>query len=157
MRNEVERGRKARQIAPKSRKSAFLENTTGSKKWPSKISKGTPSEVQRLLAAEGLRAWDRVSATVRVFSAADFALGKGLLTGLAGALPIWGEASANAIALPLTIRRMRRLRRRSRLRRPIFWNCCRCRNWNGNRTRTGTMTRRNDGLTTCRICLCLCS
>ena len=65
MRNEVERGRKARQIAPKSRKSAFLENTTGSKKWPSKISKGTPSEDQRLLAAEGLPDYKRVSAAVR--------------------------------------------------------------------------------------------
>ena len=67
------------------------------------------------------------------------------------------RAQTRQIALPLTIRRMRRLRRRSRLRRPIFWNCCRCRNWNGNRNRTGTMTRRNDGLTTCRICLCPCS
>ena len=64
---EVERGRKARQIAPKSRKSAFLENTTGSKKWPSKISKGTPSEDRRLLAAEGLQVQERVSATVRTF------------------------------------------------------------------------------------------
>ena len=36
--HEVGRGRKARQIAPKPRNSAFLENTMGSKKPPSKRS-----------------------------------------------------------------------------------------------------------------------
>ena len=47
---EVARGRKARQIAPKTRNSAFLENTTGSKKPTSKRSHKVLLEYQWLMA-----------------------------------------------------------------------------------------------------------
>ena len=47
---EVARGRKARQIAPKSRNSAFLGNTTGSKKPTTKIMKKVLLEHQWLMA-----------------------------------------------------------------------------------------------------------
>ena len=65
--HEVARGRKARQIAPKTRNSAFLENTTGSKKPTSKISKRYSLGVYALWRAEGLPLTGRVSAAVRVF------------------------------------------------------------------------------------------
>lgn len=60
---------------PRSRKNA-----------PRKNRKGTPSEARRLLAAEGLRAWDRVSAVVRLFFCCRFYARKGEFDATCGRL-----------------------------------------------------------------------
>ena len=58
---------------------------------------GPPFRGLVLLAAEGLLDYKRVSAADRKsLSIANKTCGKGIRARLAGVLPIWGEASANA-------------------------------------------------------------